>query len=174
MPNSRIFLVGAMGAGKTSVGKKLALHLNLDFIDSDQILQQQQQKSIMQIVHNFGVLYFRKLEELLLAELTAMPNIVLATGGGSILSAQTRKFIRIRGQTCYLKVSPEQQLQRLKSDAARPTLPEHEQRLTFFQHMLAERGCLYEEIADIILDTDYMAIDQLAIKIAESVLIRNV
>ena len=112
---SRIFLVGAMGAGKTSVGSKLAELLHLDFLDIDQVIEQRLQQTISHIFHNYGEPYFRKHEELVLDHISIQSNLVLATGGGSILSVQSREHLQTRGIVCYLKVNPTQQEQRLKS-----------------------------------------------------------
>ncbi|HSX20443.1 MAG TPA: shikimate kinase [Gammaproteobacteria bacterium] len=150
----RIFLIGPMGAGKTTVGGHLAAMLQHSFLDSDQIIEQQAAQSTTEIINTHGEQHFRSLEQTVLQHNSLLPNIVLATGGGSILSRETRDLLPARGVICYLKVSVHAQMQRLQNDATRALLPQHPHRLRFLQDMQAKRDCLYEQIADIILDTD--------------------
>lgn len=149
----RIFLIGLMGAGKTSVGEKLSILLKKSFLDSDCLLQQRQGQSMTQIFNQGGEAHFRSLESALLAEVTIIPNIVLATGGGSILCPQTRKHLCKRGLVCYLKVSLQQQMLRLQNDNSRPSLV-GQQRLHFLHQMQLRRQLFYKSIANISIDTD--------------------
>lgn len=164
--SSRVFLIGAMGAGKTSVGTKLAELLHLDFVDTDQAIEQRLEQTITDIFHNCGEDYFRNHEEQILAAISLQENLVLATGGGSILSAQSREYLQNRGIVCYLKVTPQQQVQRLNVDSVRPLLPSGKERLQYFSRLSAQRDYLYQAIADIILDTDNENIDTLAQQLA--------
>lgn len=162
----RIFLVGPMGAGKSSVGKELSNLLGLKFLDSDHLFSAQHSLSINEYYYLNGEEKFRTQESLLLAHITQYNNIILATGGGSILCARTRKCLQQRGLVCYLKVSIQQQMQRLQNDNTRPALPPLNQRYDFFSRMLAQRAPLYEAIADFSIETDNKTIELLAQQLA--------
>lgn len=149
-----IILIGPMGAGKTSIGIKLAGSLKRIFIDTDQYLENKLQLTSAEIFHIHGEKYFREQEALAITELCAMPNIVLATGGGCILSADSRQLMHSSGIVCYLQVDIPQQMQRLANDQQRPTLPPTHLREEFFAEMAFSRDYLYTEIADIIINTN--------------------
>ena len=160
---SSIFLIGPMGAGKTSIGKLLANLLGLEFLDADQLITDKLQLSIAEIFQQFGEQYFRSQETVILKTVIQKENIVLATGGGCILSATNRLLLRRAGNICYLKVSVEQQLQRLIADGSRPLLPVQvalwpDYLAASYQH----RAPLYEAVADYILDADHESINSLA------------
>lgn len=165
MKYSSIILVGPMGAGKTSVGKKLAQFTKRKFIDTDQMIELQQQRSIADIINNFGEDHFRNLEQQTISKIMLESGIVLATGGGSVLSAHLRTLLPQHGIVCYLQVSPTQQMFRLRNDNSRPLIP-NEQRLQFFTQMLENRGCLYTEIADMIISTDNKSVTQIVQQIS--------
>lgn len=165
MKHSSIFLVGPMGAGKTSVGKKLAQLTKRRFIDTDHLIELQQQSSVADIINKFGEPHFRNLEQQTISKAMVASNIVLATGGGSILSKHLRSLLPQYGVICYLQVSPAQQILRLHNDQTRPLIP-NEQRLQFFTQMLENRGCLYTEIADMIINTDKQSVEQIAQQIS--------
>lgn len=145
---SSIFLVGPMGAGKTAIGKRLAEALRLRFIDADRELEERTGASVNLIFELEGEPGFRQRETALLSEVTQCPGIVLATGGGAILSEANRELLRRRGFVIYLQTSVEIQLHRLAKDRQRPLLrhPDREQRL---RAMARQRNSLYESVADI-------------------------
>lgn len=170
MVNKTIFLIGPMGAGKSTVGKKLSELLRLQFIDSDQILASKHNSTIANIFSVYGEVYFREQEQLLLYELSQSTNAILATGGGCVLREETRVTLSRDGLVCYLSVSPLQQIQRNLTSEHRPTLPSNEsQQLTFFQKMHKERSKLYESIAHISIDTDCIDEDTTAARLFESI-----
>lgn len=155
-----------MAAGKTVIGQRLAKLLQRDFFDTDQLLMQKFQMNIVQMFQNFGIDFFRQQEEQVLAQAAMHNGIVLATGGGSILSAHSRSMLQAHGTVCYLQASPMAQLARLKHDQTRPLLPPHPQRLAVLQELARARNYLYASIADIILDTENLGIDQLVLQLA--------
>ncbi len=163
MINKKIFLVGPMGAGKSTVGQILSKRLQLQFLDSDQIFASKFNSTIMNIFNIYGEDYFREQEGLLLEELTQITNSILATGGGCILRKDTRITLASGGLVCYLRVSPAQQQRRCLATAHRPTLPSGDSRqLEFFQKMHFERSALYESIAHVSIDTDFIGADAAA------------
>lgn len=157
-----IFLIGAMGAGKTSVGEELSNLLHLEFIDSDVVLAQRKNRSIADIFTQEGEHGFRYHEEKIIAELTNKSNVVLATGGGAILSAVNRDYLHARGIVCYLQVSITQQISRLESDNTRPLLFGASNLEKFFTDLHTQRNSLYESIAHIIINTDKLGVNQVA------------
>jgi len=163
MKNNGIFLVGPMGAGKSTVGKKLSVLLRLQFLDSDQILASKHNSTIADIFSIHGEAYFRDQERLLLHVLTQRQNAILATGGGCIMCKNTRITLANGGLVCYLRVSPLQQMQRILATGHRPTVPlNHLEQFKFFQKMYLERTILYESIAHISIDTDRLDVDTIA------------
>ncbi len=150
---SRIFIIGPMGAGKSTVGKRLAQMLDYRFIDSDQELEQRTGVDIPFIFDKEGEAGFRRRERQLLDELTQEQNIVLASGGGAILDEQTRANMKARGYVVYLHTTVDEQLKRTRHSQNRPLLqtPDRHARLT---QLMAEREPLYRQIADCIIFTD--------------------
>ncbi|MGG4605390.1 shikimate kinase [Paenalcaligenes sp. Me131] len=152
-PNQRpIFLVGMMGAGKTTIGKQLARSLNRSFTDLDHELEARCGVRIADIFDIEGEEGFRRREAAALDACTRLPGIVLATGGGAILLPENRNFLKQRGLVVYLRASAEELFKRVAKDKSRPLLqtPNPRQRLT---ELLAKREPMYAEVADIVFDT---------------------
>ncbi len=152
MPGS-FFLVGPMGAGKSTIGRKLARALDLRFIDSDREIEARTGVDIPLVFELEGESGFRKREQEVIDELSGTPGIVLATGGGAVLDPQNRKHLASRGTVIYLQTSVDQQLQRTAHDRNRPLLQTDNPREKLEQ-LLAERDPLYREVADFIIETD--------------------
>ncbi len=152
MPGS-FFLVGPMGAGKSTIGRQLARTLGMEFIDSDREIEARTGVDIPLIFELEGESGFRKREREVIDALTAQPGIVLATGGGAVLDPDNRRHLAARGNVIYLKTSVEQQLRRTAHDRNRPLLQTENPRQRL-EELLAERDPLYREIADIVIDTD--------------------
>ena len=149
---SNIFLVGPMGAGKSTVGKQLAKSLGRDFFDSDKEIERRTGVSISWIFEMEGETGFRAREQKVIEELTDKKNIVLATGGGAILSADNRRALRSRGYVVYLSASVDQLLRRTGKDKNRPLLQTSEPKQQIAE-LLAFRDPLYKDVADIELRT---------------------
>ncbi|MEN8107976.1 MAG: shikimate kinase AroK [Pseudomonadota bacterium] len=152
MPGS-LFLTGPMGAGKSTIGRQLARLLQLDFHDSDHEIEIRTGVDIPLIFEIEGETGFRKREAAVIDELTQMPAIVLATGGGAILDPDNRKHLTERGHVIYLHTSVKQQLRRTSRDRTRPLLQteDPQQKLT---DLMQVREPLYRETADLVVDTD--------------------
>ena len=147
-----IFLVGLMGAGKSTIGRHLAKSLGLEFVDSDHEIERRTGANIPLIFDVEGEEGFRQREKKIIAELTQRDGIVLATGGGVVLDPENRACLRDRGKVIYLSATVEQLLARTAKDRNRPLLqtPDPRSRL---QELLAARDALYREVADVVVDT---------------------
>ena len=139
-----------MGSGKTTVGKQLAKRLRMDFVDSDQMIEERCGVPISTIFDIEGEEGFRKRETKMLLELADRTNIVLATGGGAITNQENRIVLRKSGFVIYLKTSIETQLERTKKNQNRPLLDnvDVEKKLT---QLMNERGTLYAQEADLVI-----------------------
>lgn len=147
-PAPNLFLIGPMGAGKTSIGRRLAAELELPFIDLDLVFEERAGVSIALTFEIEGEAGFRKRESDLLAELVRQRGIVLSTGGGAVLDRNNRELLRNNGFVVWLDADVETQLRRLHADRKRPLLAagDRNERL----RILAEqRNPLYAEIADL-------------------------
>lgn len=151
---SNIFLIGPMGAGKTTVGKRLAETRGMEFVDSDQEIEARTGVDIAYIFEKEGEAGFRKRERGVIAELSGRQNIVLATGGGAVLEPENRQVLSARGFVVYLHAGVEQQLARTARTENRPLLQNAVDRRDVLEQLFASRDPLYREIADLILQTD--------------------
>ncbi len=150
---NNLFLVGPMGAGKTTIGRQLAHSLRLEFIDSDHELQRRTGVDIPTIFEFEGEAGFRAREKAIIDELTRRAGIVLATGGGSVLDRDNRDRLVARGTVIYLHCSPEQQYERTLKDKNRPLL-QLDDPLSRLRALMAEREPLYREIADVVISSE--------------------
>ena len=149
----RVFLVGPMGAGKTTIGRLLAQALELEFLDSDQEIEERTGADIPWIFDVEGEDGFRDRESKVIEELTQRDGILLATGGGAVLRPENREALAGRGTVIYLHASLAQQVARTARDRQRPLLQveDPEARL---RELMAQRDPLYREIADHVVETD--------------------
>jgi shikimate kinase len=148
-----LFLTGPMGAGKSTIGRQLSRQLRMVFYDSDREIELRTGVDIPLIFELEGEAGFRKRERLVIDELTSLPNIVLATGGGAILDPDNRKHLSERGVVIYLHASVNQQLARTKHDRNRPLLQTHDPRQRL-EDLMRVRDPLYREIANLVIETD--------------------
>jgi len=162
--SSNIFLIGPMGTGKSTVGKKLAKKSSQQFYDCDHEIEDRTGASINLIFEIEGEEGFRKRETRLLDELTSMSNIVLATGGGAVLDKENRTLLSARGLVVYLKSDINQLLKRTSRDVKRPLLQNAEPEAVL-RELLEIRGPLYEEVADLVIDTARLSINDIIAQI---------
>lgn len=144
-------LVGLMGSGKTTLGRRLAEHYQRPFHDSDHVIVQRSGVSISEIFAVEGEDGFRAREGAVIAELCSLKGIVLATGGGAVLSEDNRNALRRSGLVVYLHVLPEVLFKRVRGDRSRPLL-QVEDPLARFRQLYAERDGLYRETAHLVLE----------------------
>lgn len=164
----RIFLVGPMGAGKTTIGHKLAEKLGKTFLDSDREIENKTGANIPLIFELEGESGFRKRESETIAELTQRPNIVLATGGGAVLQENNRRMLRKNGYVIYLRAPLEQLIARTSKDKNRPLLqtanPEK-----VLADILEKREPYYKEVADLVFETNKKSIREIIERIIASI-----
>ena len=147
-----IFLVGMMGAGKTSVGRVLAKRMNKIFYDSDHVIEERTGVKIPVIFEIEGEPGFRHREAAVLDELTALDEVVLATGGGAVLAQENRDRLHARGTVVYLRASVKDLLNRTRHDKNRPLLQTADPRARL-EELYEMRDPLYREVAHITIDT---------------------
>ena len=160
-----IFLVGPMGAGKSTIGRHLADELHLEFYDSDQEIERRTGADIAWIFDLEGEDGFRKREENVINDLTDKQGIVLATGGGSVVNKAVRNRLSARGIVVYLQTTIDKQVARTQRDKRRPLLQNGDPEQVL-RDLAGVRNPMYEEVADYVVDTD----DQSARSVANQII----
>lgn len=148
-----LFLIGLMGAGKTTLGRHIAQVLNRPFYDSDQEICKRTGVSIPTIFELEGEEGFRVREAAMINELTALDDIVLATGGGAVLREENRRILRERGTVVYLHACPEVLLERTRHDTNRPLL-QVENPLAKLQELYTARDAVYRAAAHTVIEAN--------------------
>ena len=149
-PSRNLFLIGPTGAGKTSVGRRLATHYGLSFVDLDREIEHRTGTDVATVFELEGEAGFRQRESALLDEFSAGDGVLLATGAGAVLDPRNRALLAARGYVLWLQADLEQQLQRLARDTQRPLLAGADRRARL-EVMAATREPLYRETADLAL-----------------------
>jgi len=164
LPN--IVLIGFMGCGKSSVGRRLASLTGHRFVDTDELVAQAENKSITEIFASGGEEVFREIEGRVLADLVGVAGIVLATGGGAVLREANRVAMKKIGAVAWLDADPDALFERASRSQRRPLLQTENPRKTFGD-LLASRRAIYEAAADFRLDSTGLAHDDVARNILE-------
>jgi shikimate kinase len=167
-----VFLVGMMGAGKTSMGKVLARRLNKTFFDCDHEIERQTGVKVAVIFEIEGETGFRQRETKTLAELVLHKDIVLATGGGAVLAPENRRLLAENGVVVYLRATVVELWNRTRHDKNRPLLRTADPRARL-EELHAERDPLYREVADIVVDTGSQSLSSLAQRLEQELLERQ-
>lgn len=147
-PSRNLFIIGATGAGKTSIGRRLGAHYGLPFVDLDQEIERHTGVNVSMVFEIEGEAGFRQRESALLDMHSQHVGVILATGAGAVLAAANRERLAARGFVVWLQTSVEQQLERLQRDARRPLLAgaDRRERLQAMAHI---RQPLYQDLADL-------------------------
>ena len=148
-----------MGAGKSTVGRQLSRALQKPFLDSDRLIEERTGASISLIFEIEGEAGFRARESQIIDELTSRHDIVLATGGGAVLSEQNRRALKARGFVIYLRAPLELLIERTSRDHSRPLLANTDPRKRM-RELIEQREPLYRETADLIVDTGNRTVRQ--------------
>ena len=147
-----LYLIGPMGSGKTAVGRELAKVLGKRFFDSDAEIERRTGVDIPFIFQKEGEERFRQREADVIAHLTAMRDVVVATGGGAVLAAENRKRLKTTGTVVYLRATVDEQLNRTRLTRNRPLLETDDPRAVL-ERLAGVREPLYQEIGDLCIDT---------------------
>lgn len=150
---NNVYLVGPMGAGKSTIGRLLAAELRLDFKDTDKEIEERSGVDIPWIFDMEGEDGFRKRETVVLEELTSQNDVLLATGGGIVMKDENRRLLTTGGRVVYLYTSIDEQVRRTDKDKNRPLLQTEDPRAVLAE-LMEKRDPLYREVADIVFDTD--------------------
>jgi shikimate kinase len=164
---SNIYLIGPMGSGKTAVGRQLALRMRREFLDTDQEIERRTGVDIPYIFEKEGETGFREREREVIRDLTQLNDIVMATGGGAVLSEVNRSRLRSTGIVVYLETTVDEQLRRTRRSQSRPLLRQDDPR-SVLEKLRAERQHLYGEIADYSFDTTARRVKTVAASIART------
>jgi shikimate kinase len=155
---NNIFLVGLMGAGKTTIGRYLAKKLHKDFIDSDHEIEKSAGSTIPCIFENEGEIGFRQREQAIIAKLTEQSNIILSTGGGVVLNVDNCKYLQSCGYVIYLRASVNDLVTRTAQSRNRPLLKTNPREK--LSRLFKERHLLYQAVADVTIETGGRSIRQ--------------
>ncbi len=166
------FLVGLMGAGKTTVGRALARRMQRTFVDSDHEIEARTGVRIATIFELEGEAGFRTREEDTIAQLVKRRGIVLATGGGAVLSPKTRALLRQHGTVIYLRACAEDLWHRTRHDRSRPLLQIGDPKAKL-QQLYEQRDPLYRETAHIIIDTAHQSVQKLVAQLETEIARQN-
>ncbi len=159
-----IVLTGLMGTGKSSVGKRLASALGLDFVDTDKLIEEQEGRAISEVFDCEGELYFRSVEEQLIKSITSsMHGVVLATGGGVVISSANRELLAKWGTVITLSAGIDEIIRRLDQTSTRPLIDDTDIRGSL-EKVLGERRGLYAT-AEFTVITDGKSIDEVVVDI---------
>ena len=153
--SQNLFLIGPMGSGKSAVGRALAVQLHRHFYDSDDEIESRTGVDVAFVFEKEGESGFRQREAKVIAELTTRTGIVLATGGGAVLSAANRRHLGARGFVVYLQTSVDEQLRRIRHGRERPLIAGEDEieRRRVLETLMSQRVAKYEELADLIVET---------------------
>ena len=164
-PQGNVFLIGPMGAGKTTIGRHLATLLDKQFADADHEVEKRTGVSIPVIFEIEGEAGFRRRESAVIDEITRGRDLVLATGGGAVLLEENRKLLKERGTVVYLQADIETLVERTRRDRNRPLLQTGDARGKI-EELLRQREPIYRALADVIVDTGQRAPSSVARDIA--------
>ena len=157
----RIILIGFMGVGKTSVGKKLAKNLEVDFIDTDCEIEKYANRTIPDIFEIYGENHFRELETKVLKDLIQKDDIIISTGGGIIISKENREILKDEEKIIFLDANAETIIEHLSKEVnKRPLLKDSENLHKRINELMSMRYNKYKEVCDIRIDVNGKNIDE--------------
>ncbi|HTT10429.1 MAG TPA: shikimate kinase [Burkholderiaceae bacterium] len=162
-----VFLIGMMGAGKSTIGRLLARQLAFEFVDADREIEARSGVSIPTIFEVEGEEGFRRRESAILDELTQRRGLVIATGGGAVLREDNRSNLRSRGLVIYLQASADEIARRTSHDKSRPLLQTADPRARIVA-LLAQRAAFYAETAHLTFHSSMASPKKLVRRILES------
>jgi shikimate kinase len=162
-----LWLVGMMGSGKSTVGSRVAARLDLDFVDTDQLVAAVTESTITDLWTSRGEESFRRLESQMIASAAAGEPVVVATGGGVVLDEANIVAMRDSGLVVWLKASPEALARRIGRDSKRPLLAASDEPVEALRSLLADREARYVEAAHAVVDTDDQPVSAIVERVLE-------
>jgi Shikimate kinase len=165
-----IFLIGFMGTGKSTIAKRLAEELFLEYVEVDKLISDRENKMITQIFKEQGETYFRDLETSLLEEIQQKTGQIVSCGGGAILRETNKRIMNENGIVVLLNASAETIYERVKHSKDRPLLNEN-MNLDYIKQLYDKRNPLYLQAAQIVIDTNGKTIEDLCDEIKRKVYI---
>lgn len=166
---SNVILIGFMGCGKSTVGKRLSYALRKPFLDTDKMIEKKAQMTISELFEKKGEACFRDMETACIRELMGENGTyVIAAGGGMALREENRKLLRRLGKVIYLRAAPDTIYERLKKDNTRPLLRGDDPKEKI-RSLMAERAALYEDAAQVIVDVDGKEFEDIVKEIGEKI-----
>jgi shikimate kinase len=167
-----IVLIGYRGSGKTSVGRKLAQKLWLEFVDTDALIEQRTGKSIRELFEKEGEAGFREYEAAVIREVTARDQLVIAVGGGAVTRPENVEALKKTGRIIWLRAQAETMHARIEADVARglvrPNLT-HDGGLEEVRRLSESREGLYQSAADVTLEVTHLSVDEAAMRLISMV-----
>lgn len=168
IPKARnLILIGFMGTGKTSVGKRVARSLGFSFLDTDELIERMAEKSIARIFEDEGEETFREWEAEALRRCARFQDTVISTGGGIVTREENRRLLARAGHVIWMKADPKTIFERVSRRRIRPLLQTDNPRRTI-EELLKQRTDLYRQSADEIVDTSNLTLDETVHGLAES------
>ncbi|SCY11462.1 chorismate mutase [Alkaliphilus peptidifermentans] len=164
-----IVLIGFMGSGKTTVGRELSIHMEMPFIDIDQLIEEEEKVTISEIFQVQGEDYFRRLESRMVKKISERKNSIISCGGGVILNQANIVELKTNGIIILLDAKEETIYNRIKLDSNRPLL-KNSMDIKTIENIMLQRKEKYRESADIIINTDNKPVDEICKEIIEKLL----
>ncbi len=166
MQQRNIFLIGFMGAGKSTISEYLHQNYKMEVVEMDQIIEEREQMKISQIFAEKGEEYFRRLETELLLELQNSRNCVVSCGGGTPMRSCNVEAMKQSGKVIFLTATPETVYERVKDSHDRPVI-ENNKNIPFIAALMGQRREKYEAAADILVATDGRSAEEICREILE-------
>ena len=163
-----IFLIGFMGAGKSSIAKELSKKLQMSIVEMDQRIVEEQGMSINEIFEKYGEDHFRDIESQLILDLGNTEPVIVSCGGGVVIRPENSQYMKKSGKVVFLTAKPETIFERVRYSKERPILNGN-MNVEFIADLMAKRLPLYEAAADVMIHTDGKTVAQIAEEIIEAV-----
>lgn len=167
--NYNIFLIGFMGAGKSTVARELKKQLEMNYVEMDQLIVEQRGMAITDIFEEYGETYFRNLESNVLIELQKRKQTIVSCGGGIVVREDNKDHMKKNGRVVFLTATPNTVYERVKNSTERPIL-NNNMNVEFISQLLEKRRALYEEAADITVATDGKSVSEICDEIVSELI----
>ena len=164
--SNNIFLIGFMGSGKSTIGRFLQKELNMELVEMDARIVEEQGMSINDIFAEKGEDYFRDLESRLVLELNSEGNTIVSCGGGVVIRPENVDNMKKNGKIVFLSATPDTIYERVKNSTERPILNGH-MNVEYIAGLMEKRRALYENAADIRIETDGKTKDEICKEIID-------